>query len=44
MNIKQRILKVCQRCGHQWLSHIEPKTCAKCRSPYWDKPRKEMKQ
>lgn len=34
----------CERCGHEWVprgeNEVEPKTCAKCRSPYWDRPRK----
>ncbi len=31
----------CTRCGHTWFprSTAKPKNCAKCRSPYWDKPR-----
>lgn len=33
----------CLRCGHEWTPRIEtkPMTCAKCRSPYWDIPRKK---
>ena len=32
----------CLRCGHIWIPRASgwPKTCAHCRSPYWDKPRK----
>lgn len=32
----------CGRCGHEWLPRDEgaPKACARCKSPYWDKPRK----
>jgi|APSaa5957512622_1039677.scaffolds.fasta_scaffold74403_1 hypothetical protein len=32
----------CERCGHAWISRgarKEPLVCAKCRSPYWNKPR-----
>ena len=31
----------CFRCGHQWLSRQQqdPKYCAQCRSPYWDRKR-----
>ncbi len=29
----------CERCGHSWTSKIEPKQCARCRSPYWNRPR-----
>jgi len=33
----------CLRCGHEWPSKQEhPITCAKCRSPYWDKPKKDL--
>ena len=32
----------CNRCGHVWVARtkIIPVTCPKCRSAYWDKPRK----
>jgi predicted Zn-ribbon and HTH transcriptional regulator len=32
----------CDRCGHQWVPREEvyPRVCPKCKSPYWDKPRK----
>ena len=36
----------CERCGHEWIPRggieNEPKTCPnlKCKSPYWNKPRK----
>lgn len=33
----------CERCGHEWIpknGEHEPVTCPKCKSPYWDKPRK----
>ena len=31
----------CKRCGHTWIPRKEkPITCPKCRSPYWDKERK----
>lgn len=30
----------CCRCNHEWPSKLEsPKTCAKCRSPYWNVPK-----
>ncbi|MEK7352938.1 MAG: hypothetical protein AABZ77_00330 [Chloroflexota bacterium] len=35
----------CERCGHEWLprgENLEPKVCPKCKSPYWDKPKKEL--
>jgi len=33
----------CDRCGHEWLSRDtnKPLRCASCKSPYWDKPRKQ---
>lgn len=32
----------CDRCDHEWLSRDgkEPIRCAKCKSPYWNQPRK----
>ena len=32
----------CERCGHEWLPRKgeEPKVCPKCKSPYWNTPRK----
>jgi DNA-directed RNA polymerase subunit RPC12/RpoP len=32
----------CERCGHVWVPQSEerPRVCPKCKSPYWDKPRK----
>ena len=40
--------RICNRCGHEWglrykksnEEKTEPKTCPKCKSPYWDKERK----
>ena len=31
----------CNRCGHIWVprSFRTPKTCPKCKSPYWNTPR-----
>jgi len=34
----------CERCEHKWVprDHNEtPRVCPKCKSPYWDKPRKK---
>ncbi len=32
----------CFRCKHEWIPRVENiKTCAKCRSPYWDKAKNE---
>jgi len=32
----------CKRCGHEWVLRKpeKPKTCPKCRSVYWNVPRK----
>ncbi len=31
----------CGRCAHVWRSDLnKPVVCPKCKSPYWDKPRK----
>lgn len=36
---------VCERCSHRWVSRNkeEPRVCPKCKSPYWDIPRKKRK-
>lgn len=43
---------VCERCEHQWIPRVtldelksgdikeEPIICPKCKSPYWNKPKK----
>lgn len=35
----------CYRCNHKWIprDNEKPKVCPKCKSPYWDTPRKEKK-
>jgi len=32
----------CERCDHEWIpnSEREPSVCPKCKSPYWNRPRK----
>jgi predicted Zn-ribbon and HTH transcriptional regulator len=33
----------CERCEHKWVPREEgeePRVCPKCKSPYWNKPRK----
>lgn len=33
----------CERCGHTWIPReldVEPKVCPKCKSPYWDTPKR----
>jgi predicted Zn-ribbon and HTH transcriptional regulator len=34
----------CERCGHEWVPRDieqEPKVCPKCKSPYWNTPRRK---
>jgi len=37
----------CERCEHTWVPREqnaeEPKVCPKCKSPYWNRPRKADK-
>lgn len=36
----------CERCEHEWIprdTENEPRVCPKCKSPYWNKPRKAVK-
>jgi predicted Zn-ribbon and HTH transcriptional regulator len=33
----------CDRCEHEWLPRDktqDPKVCPRCKSPYWDTPRR----
>jgi len=35
----------CKRCGHNWASKQEkPTICPKCKSPYWDKEKREKSE
>jgi len=36
---------ICQRCGYDWIprTEVQPRTCPKCKSPYWDRPRRTPK-
>ena len=37
---------ICERCEHKWAPRAlgqEPKVCPKCKSPYWNTPRKATK-
>lgn len=35
----------CGRCQHRWVSRtIDPVKCPKCKSPYWNKPRRRKIQ
>lgn len=34
----------CDRCSHEWIPRgggEEPRICPKCKSPYWNRPRKD---
>jgi len=33
----------CERCGYQWVSLAadKPLRCSRCKSPYWDTPRRK---
>src|SRR5436190_7512759 len=33
----------CERCNHEWIprdAETEPRVCPKCKSPYWNTPRR----
>ena len=35
----------CERCNHEWIPRNKaenPMICPKCKSPYWNKPRKKI--
>ena len=36
----------CERCSHEWIPRgdlsEEPRVCPKCRSPWWNRPKKRM--
>ena len=35
----------CERCDHEWVPRVEEiRVCPKCRSPYWDRKRKNKKR
>lgn len=34
----------CERCNHEWIPRDidnEPRVCPRCKSPYWNRPRRE---
>lgn len=31
----------CLRCNHSWPTKGEPRVCPKCKSPYWNMPKKK---
>ena len=37
----------CERCKYEWIPRnkkVEPAVCPKCKSPYWNKPRRQKKK
>ena len=34
----------CERCGHEWVPKRkkDPIVCPSCKSPYWNRPRKQV--
>lgn len=35
----------CERCSHEWLGKTQkkiPRVCPKCKSPYWDEPKRKV--
>lgn len=36
----------CLRCGHEWIprSDERPRICPKCKSAYWDKPKRKTRE
>lgn len=40
---KKVVFAICQRCNHEWIPRdvTSIKVCPKCKSPYWDTPKKE---
>lgn len=33
---------MCEYCGHKWDTRKEPRCCAKCKTPYWNKKKKNI--
>ena len=49
MEEKDFVVWKCKRCGHMWHPYQnnteKPKVCPKCKSPYWDRERRnEVKE
>ena len=37
----------CERCEYEWIPHdinVEPLVCPRCKSPYWNKPRRKKQK
>jgi uncharacterized OB-fold protein len=46
MNDRREMIKLsCNRCMHSWFprSEIGPEVCPRCKSPYWNKERRDVK-
>lgn len=42
MKIKKLPTYKCLRCKHEWIPRqLDPPTCPKCKSAYWNKPKKK---
>ena len=44
MSIVKRKLYRCTRCKYKWMSAVTPTVCAKCHSPYYNRPKKNRKR
>jgi len=44
--MKKLPMYTCLRCGHEWhpRTNRRPIACGKCKSPYWNTPRKEQRE
>jgi len=43
--IMSLLVLICLRCNHNWIARTEkPRFCPKCKSLYWDKERKRIKE
>ena len=40
------VILTCLRCGYDWPSRLPhpPKRCARCRSPYWNRPKRRRQE
>lgn len=40
--ILKKVAYRCERCGYVWIPRKQelPKVCPRCKSPYWDRPRR----
>lgn len=46
MGYKQAKICVCNQCGYEWLprkSNPDPVSCANCKSPLWNRPKRDKK-